>query len=126
MQSIIEYLNEAKKSDLDLITYYLDPYTIISSGKPNRIQMDGETVVSKKYTVVCKRKSDIKDIVSRIKDLYTERGNDGFDEEVGDEFFEDMQDMYEKQWDADPVDEKSRTIYINFYLNSKILGTTKI
>lgn len=126
MQSIIEYLNEAKKSDLDLVTYYLDPYTILGGGKPNRIQMDGETVVSKKYTVVCKRKSDIKDIVSRLKDLYTERGNDGFDEEVGDEFFDDMQDMYEEQWDKDPVDEKNRIIYINFYLNSKVLASTKI
>lgn len=126
MQSIIEYLNEAKKSDLDLLTYYLDSYTVIDGGNPNRIKIDDETVVSKKYTVVCKRKSDIKDIVSRIKDLYTERGNAGFDEEVGDEFFEDMQDMYEKQWDRDPVDEKSRTIYINFYLNSKVLSSTKI
>lgn len=126
MQSIIEYLNEAKKSDLDLITYYFDSYTVISGGETNRIKIDGETVVSKKYTIVCNRKSDIKDIVSRLKDLYTERGNDGFDEEVGDEFFEDMQDMYEKQWDRDPVDEKSRTIYINFYLNSKVLSSTKI
>lgn len=126
MQSIIEYLNEAKKSDLDLLTYYLDSYTVIDDGETNRIKIDGETVVSKKYTVVCKRKTDIKDIVSRLKDLYAERGNGGFDEEVGDEFFEDMQDMYEKQWDRDPVDEKSRTIYINFYLNSKVLSSTKI
>lgn len=126
MQSIIEYLNEAKKSDLDLLTYYLDSYTVIDGGETNRIKIDDKTVISKKYTVVCKRKSDIKDIISRIKDLYTERGNDGFDEEVGDEFFEDMQDMYEKQWDRDPVDEKDRTIYINFYLNSKVLSSTKI
>lgn len=126
MQSIIEYLNEAKKSDLDLLTYYLDSYTVIDGGETNRIKIDDKTVVSKKYTVVCKKKSDIKDIVSRIKDLYTERGNDGFDEEVGDEFFEDMQDMYEKQWDRDPIDEKDRTIYINFYLNSKVLSSTKI
>jgi hypothetical protein len=126
MQSIIEYLNEAKKSDLDLITYYFDSYTVISDGETNRIKIDNKTVVSKKYTIVCDRKSDIKDIVNRLKDLYTERGNDGFDEEVGDEFFEDMQDMYEKQWDRDPVDEKSRVIYINFYLNSKILTSTKI
>lgn len=126
MQSIIEYLNEAKKSDLDLITYYFDSYTVISDGETNRIKIDDKTVVSKKYTIVCNRKSDIKDIVNRLKDLYTERGNDGFDEEVGDEFFEDMQDMYEKQWDRDPIDEKDRTIYINFYLNSKVLSSTKI
>lgn len=126
MQSIIEYLNEAKKSDLDLITYYFDSYTVISDGETNRIKIDNEAVVSKKYTIVCNRKSDIKDIVGRLKDLYTERGNNGFDEEVGDKFFEDMQDMYEKQWDRDPVDEKNRAIYINFYLNSKVLSSTKI
>jgi hypothetical protein len=126
MQSITEYLNEAKKSDLDLITYYFDSYTVISDGETNRIKIDNETVVSKKYTIVCNRKSDIKDIVGRLKDLYTERGNNGFDEEVGDEFFKDMQDMYEKQWDRDPVGEKNRTIYINFYLNSKVLSSAKI
>lgn len=116
MKFITEYLNEGKKTALELITDYLDPYTVINDGESINLQIDGETVIAKKYAVVCSKKSDIKDILKRIKELYVARENNGINKKVGDESFDSMQNMYEKEWDEDPADEKSRVIYISFYL----------
>lgn len=95
MKSIIECLNESASEAMKIVTKYLDAYDVISNG------VDG---TKHKYAVVCHKRSDIEDICGNIC-----KACDDSSSSIG-----SMVKLYQKMWDNDLVEEKSRVIYIPF------------
>lgn len=97
MKSLVELVNEATVNEaegtpLNLITKYLDAYTVIG----------GEKIGSAKnrrhsYLVVCKKKSDIKNICTGIWSIVAEwQGRDKPEENC----IKYMTSMWENAWDS--------------------------
>lgn len=67
MKSILEYITESKPNKLDLITKYLDRYTVEGG------ELIGNSANRRySYFVVCKNKSDVKDICTAIWSIIAE------------------------------------------------------
>lgn len=106
MKSLAEIIKEAKVSNLDLITKYLDAYTVVGGEKsgPSKNRRIS-------YSVICKTRSDIKNICTGIWSIIAEwQGRDKPEENC----IKYMTAMWESAWDSQK-DTKEISIPFDLY-----------
>ncbi len=117
MKSLLTLINETKMHPMDVITKYLDAYIVGTDGHPEKTTdpTTHKTKLKYRYTVTCKRKSDIKDICDNIEKAYNEYG-----QEIPDSnYFKRLREMHEKAWDDNPMAPRDKRAYIDFYFDKE-------